>query len=108
MTDFELVLFFILIALVIYAISAHSPEKEVQEDQSIVMIKNDCKTIRSDLDKIKERISNDEHIKEESQAYYKWILKSQCDWFNYATPDDLWNEYQKHKTTELLKIANLM
>ena len=38
-----------------------------------------------------------QEAKIEAEAYYQWVLKSQCDWFNYATPDDLWNEYQKSK-----------
>ena len=38
-----------------------------------------------------------QEAKIEAEAYYQWVLKSQCDWFNYATPDDLWNEYQKRK-----------
>ena len=76
MTNFETVLFFILIALLFCAAHAtynHSPEKEVQEDESIIRIKKDCKAMQCQLEKIKFDISNDQHIKEEAMAFLTFV-----------------------------------
>ena len=94
----------------IYQYEAKGRRLEIKESEDMQfdfdspgfgVIKKYCSTIRADLDKIKESILNDEHLKEEALGavkFYKWRKWTGLPVKLTETWDEFYDEYQKSKS----------